>query len=287
MRLRISLWSGTLLLASTLAGAQEPPLFQVKGYGVHVGNEVVYHYRVINNSPTNVAKPVKTSQIEIGRASLDGDPELIGLVPTSYPPVYDDGVLDMTAPIGWKGVVSGEEEHVRHTLLWETIEHPSSSYALLPGQTLTGLSVRRTNVNPTYLNSHFFIIAGDGAGKFSGLIEREDATAPTLSVSVNPSVLWPPNDKPITVTATLAVNDDYDLQPEIRLESITANETLAASDIVNAAVGTDDRAFGLNAKRDGSNKTGRIYTITYSATDASGNKITASTTVTVPHDQGK
>ncbi|MEQ1838501.1 MAG: hypothetical protein ABL858_09255 [Candidatus Nitrotoga sp.] len=30
---------------------------------------------------------------------------------------------------------------------------------------------------------------------------------------------------------------------------------------------------------------GRVYTLTYSATDGSGNKSTASTTVTVPHDQ--
>jgi hypothetical protein len=43
----------------------------------------------------------------------------------------------------------------------------------------------------------------------------------------------------------------------------------------------------LAAKRDGANEAGRIYTITYSALDASGNKSTATATVTVPHDQGK
>ena len=41
----------------------------------------------------------------------------------------------------------------------------------------------------------------------------------------------------------------------------------------------------LRAEREGKNKAGRIYTVTYSATDASGNKTTASATVTVPHDE--
>ena len=49
----------------------------------------------------------------------------------------------------------------------------------------------------------------------------------------------------------------------------------------------DTKFHMLRAKREGKNKAGRIYTITYSATDGSGNKATASATVTVPHDQGK
>jgi hypothetical protein len=41
----------------------------------------------------------------------------------------------------------------------------------------------------------------------------------------------------------------------------------------------------LKADRDGRNKAGRVYTVIYSATDASGNKATASATVTVTHDE--
>jgi hypothetical protein len=92
------------------------------------------------------------------------------------------------------------------------------------------------------------------------------------------------------------VKDDYDPQPEVRLESITANEVLDKDDIKDAQLGTDDRSFKLRPERgrrnDEQEKTdriakqlGRIYTVTYSATDASGNKATASATVTVPHDQ--
>ena len=58
-------------------------------------------------------------------------------------------------------------------------------------------------------------------------------------------------------------------------------------DAKDVTLGTDDRQFQLRAKRAGTKPAGRIYTITYSATDGSGNKATASATVTVPHDQGK
>jgi hypothetical protein len=113
-----------------------------------------------------------------------------------------------------------------------------------------------------------------------------DQTPPTLTVTLKPATLWPPNNKPIQVNATITTRDDYDPELEIKLESITVNETLASDDIQDAQLGTDDRNFSLAAKRDGNNMAGRSYTVTYSATDASGNKSTASTTVTVPHDQG-
>lgn len=293
MRGYIPLWFGTLLLAPGLTSAQEPPLFQVKGYGTHVGDEVVYHYRVINNNPTNVAKPAQAVIVEIGRASLDHDPELASLPPIAYPPVYQSGILDVTVPTGWKWYESGEEDQAPHTVVLETTEI-SSPYTLMPGQTLTGFSVTRREVNATYLNSHFGIVTNDSRN-FSGLIEREDITPPALSVSMRPNVLWPPNEKLIPITATITVKDDYDPQPEVKLESITANEPLEKDDIKDAALGSDDRQFKLRAERDGKdddkkrNKTqpkpGRIYTITYSALDASGNKSTVSTTVTVPHDR--
>jgi hypothetical protein len=49
--------------------------------------------------------------------------------------------------------------------------------------------------------------------------------------------------------------------------------------------GTPDNAFDLRAKRLGTGN-GRVYTVTYTATDASGNSAIASATVTVPHDMG-
>ncbi len=54
------------------------------------------------------------------------------------------------------------------------------------------------------------------------------------------------------------------------------------NDIQGASFGTDDRQFLLRSERSGKGS-GRVYTITYSATDASGNTTVGQATVTVPH----
>jgi len=43
----------------------------------------------------------------------------------------------------------------------------------------------------------------------------------------------------------------------------------------------------LEARRDGHDLDGRLYTISITATDYAGNNTTAATTVTVLHDRGK
>jgi hypothetical protein len=49
---------------------------------------------------------------------------------------------------------------------------------------------------------------------------------------------------------------------------------------------TGPLTLSLMADRAG-NGNGRIYTVSVSCTDAAGNSKSATTTVTVPHDQGK
>ena len=81
-------------------------------------------------------------------------------------------------------------------------------------------------------------------------------------------------------------------QPTVKLVSITSNEPANSTgdgntspDIAGATFGTDDRSFQLRAERKG-NGHGRVYTVTYSAQDASGNTAQQIATVTVAHDQG-
>jgi predicted heme/steroid binding protein len=58
------------------------------------------------------------------------------------------------------------------------------------------------------------------------------------------------------------------------------------NDIQGAEFNTSDCAFQLRAERSGGGN-GRVYTVTYRATDVSGNSATAQATVTVPHNAGK
>jgi predicted extracellular nuclease len=117
-----------------------------------------------------------------------------------------------------------------------------------------------------------------------------DEIAPTFDeVSVTPDMLWPPNHKYVNVTATVIVSDNFDDNPIVALVSVTSNEPdngLDDGDTPNDIVILDDYTFQLRAERSGIGE-GRIYTITYQATDACGNTTTATATVTVPLSKGE
>jgi len=119
-----------------------------------------------------------------------------------------------------------------------------------------------------------------------------DNEPPEITVSVNPTVLWPPNHKMVDIKATVIVSDDVDPNPWWELVSITSNEPEdgpgkdKSPDILGHECGTQDTEFQLRAERLGRG-TGRIYTIIYKATDAAGNSSLAEATVNVPHDLGK
>ena len=118
-----------------------------------------------------------------------------------------------------------------------------------------------------------------------------DTSDPTLTLSVSPTSLWPPNHKLQTITATITTSDVCDAAPVVTLLSITSNEPDnglgdgdTAGNVQNAAFGTDDRTFSLRAERSGGGS-GRVYTVTYGATDASGNTTTHEATVSVPKNR--
>jgi len=260
---------------------------QVKVYGQHVGSRVIYNYQIVNNSPNHVAA------VWIGFDSQnDNDPDNDGPELHTLPADWNYREFKsqlppgtVTAPPGWEAMVIRQEETLHRAIEWGIAEDNFQA-VIKPGDTLGGISVALDKVDDSYLNSHALVIYSDGYPKnLTVPIERLDTNMPTLSVILTPVTLRPRHEKLIPIAATILVKDDYDPAPESKLESITANEPLEKDDIQDARIGTDDRQFRLKAEREGKNKTGRIYTVTYSATDASGNKATASATVTVAHDE--
>jgi hypothetical protein len=110
-----------------------------------------------------------------------------------------------------------------------------------------------------------------------------DTTAPVIhSLTVNPSVLWPPNHQIVPVTVTVAATDNCDAAPVSRITGITCNETAPAADMQLTGALTAN----LAASKNSSGGT-RVYTLTIQCTDASGNSSTGTVTVTVPHNNGK
>ncbi len=108
-----------------------------------------------------------------------------------------------------------------------------------------------------------------------------ETTPPQLTVTLSRRTLSPPNHKYVTVEATVTATDKS--VPTITLVSATSNEPDNGEDdgnTTNDVVIVDQDTFRLRAERSESG-TGRIYTITYRATDACGNSRLTSATVTV------
>ena len=89
-----------------------------------------------------------------------------------------------------------------------------------------------------------------------------DTTAPELTVSADPSRIWPANKKYVTVNTSVTATDDSGGDVTVRLVGITSS-----GDDANAAT-VDDDEFLVKAVR------GASYTITYEATDEAGNTAT-------------
>ncbi len=271
-----------LLVSAPLAQAATP--VSVKVYGQHIGSRVIYNYRVINNSTGGIPS-VWIGHDNKNDRDVSNDIWELHELPSGWDFYAGIPPSSATSPPGWRVYVITQEENEKHGIAWETID--DNSPEILAAQTIAGMSITLDKADDRYWAGHAKILFSSGQYPIAVPIEKLDTTPPVLAATATPATLWPPNNKPVPVTVTVSVKDDYDSQPEIKLESITANEALASGDIQGAAPGTDDRTFSLLAARSGTSTAGRIYTLTYSATDGTGNKSTATTTVTVPHDQGK
>ncbi len=115
-----------------------------------------------------------------------------------------------------------------------------------------------------------------------------DEIAPIFEkVTAKPSVLWPANHKYVRVTTAVVVDDNFDPNPTVELVSVVSNEPdngLGDGNTINDIVIVDDFTFKLRAERAGGGD-GRIYTITYRATDACGNEVIDTVEVSVPHNR--
>ncbi|MEN8006463.1 MAG: M12 family metallopeptidase [Candidatus Krumholzibacteriota bacterium] len=114
-----------------------------------------------------------------------------------------------------------------------------------------------------------------------------DVTPPTMTIDLNRNVLWPPNHKMVDILVTVTSEDNCDDDPAIALVSVVSNEPddgLGDGHTSPDIMITDDFTIQLRSERLGGGD-GRYYTLTYSATDFSGNQTIGEVFVTVPHDQ--
>jgi len=128
-------------------------------------------------------------------------------------------------------------------------------------------------------------------------ITVKDTTAPTITASGEPVVLWPPEHKYETVSISdfgISVTDTCD--PDVNMDdivitSVSSDEPEDAPDegdgsTLEDIVIKDSQTVDLRAERQGDGN-GRVYTISYKVTDASGNTATGSCQAFVPHNKGQ
>ncbi len=118
----------------------------------------------------------------------------------------------------------------------------------------------------------------------------QDTTPPTLDAVADRTCLWPPNHKLHKITVAADAQDICDPSPAVTLTSAVSNEPdnsngdgNTVGDVQGADVGTDDSMFKLRSERRGPGS-GRVYSITYTATDASLNTTDDVVMIDVPHD---
>lgn len=119
------------------------------------------------------------------------------------------------------------------------------------------------------------------------LVVMIDKTAPTISLSANPEEITPPNGKMVPVTLTL---NGADAVSGLALVSYTVTDEYGASLSIPPRTLTGNSASWtetllVEARRNGEDSDGRLYTVTATLTDAAGNISTASVNIVVAHDQ--
>jgi hypothetical protein len=146
---------------------------------------------------------------------------------------------------------------------------------------VTATSTVNANVPGTYAVGYSaHDVAGNGAS-LSRTVSVVDTTAPAIvSIGASPNVIWPSNHKLVPVTVAVSATDGGG-PPTCTVTSVTNNETGMDDAFIRGPLRLD-----VLAERRGGGQ-GRVYTIVVRCTDASGNSAGATTTVRVPHDQGR
>jgi uncharacterized lipoprotein YddW (UPF0748 family) len=133
--------------------------------------------------------------------------------------------------------------------------------------------------------------AAVAAGQVAMLDLTIDRVAPTLSLVVDPSELWPPNHQEVTVTISGAATDvgtGID-SVQFRVTDEYGRVEPAIAPVLGNGATTLKWKLGvrLDPSRHGKDADGRVYTIEATVTDRACQEATVSAQVVVPHDRGR
>jgi rhamnogalacturonan endolyase len=130
----------------------------------------------------------------------------------------------------------------------------------------------------------FFLGDGMSAPPRPHIVHRDTSPPAFKGIEASRKLLWPPNHKMVPVTVKTWLLDLQDEVPTARIVSVESNEPVDGQGDGDTAPDweiTGRFKVNLRAERSGSGS-GRVYTITVEARDASGNTSTKTVDVAVP-----
>jgi uncharacterized repeat protein (TIGR01451 family) len=137
--------------------------------------------------------------------------------------------------------------------------------------------------------------ASNNTGTATQTVTVIDNTAPVITLTGFAPSMWPPNHKYQTFQLTQFVSGASDnctnlSVNDVVIEKVTSDETENGNGDGNTlndiVIASDCRSVQLRSERQGGGD-GRVYTITFKVTDASGNVTRATATVVVAHNPGQ
>ena len=112
-------------------------------------------------------------------------------------------------------------------------------------------------------------------------------TPPSVTCTATPTILWPPNNKQVTITVSGSVTAGTSAITAMAfMVRDSEGQVQPSGPVTVGSDGSYSFAVQLVASRDGNDKSGRQYTVGVTAADHIGNAGSCAVVVNVPHDQG-
>jgi predicted outer membrane repeat protein len=209
------------------------------------------------------------------------------------PPVVTLNPQSQTATGGTVTFTAAATGNPTPTVQWQVSTNGGASFSDMPGETSTSLTVAATPANNG--NQYRAVFTNTCGSATTTAATLTTCQAPVFQTTTPSISLWPPNHQYHTFDAssfgvTANSNCGGDVTNSLVIVRVSSDEPennpLGAdgSTLNDIIIAADCKSVQLRSERDG-NLNGRVYTITFRASDTHGNSSTTTVTVKIPVNQ--